>query len=139
MSRRITSSLKPVSCEMAETANERKHKMRARNSCGIVLLVLTFLCSCNSPFANNIGRKGDFITAFGGKTLEPKYRDVHVSYGLDPKNERYLVHVPESYTKSSPRFPMDGRAYSTHTECCSLLRKTAETTKITTDGWVWLC
>ncbi len=98
MSRRITSSLKPVSCEMAETANERKHKMRARNSCGIVLLVLTFLCSCNSPFANNIGRKGDFITAFGGKTLEPKYRDVHVSYGLDPKNERYLVHVPESYT-----------------------------------------
>ncbi len=83
---------------MAATANERKHKMRAGNSCGIALLVLTFLCSCSSPFANNIGRKGDFITAFGGKTLEPKYRDVHISYGLDPKNERYLVHVPQSYT-----------------------------------------
>ncbi len=79
-------------------ANERKHKMRAGNPCGIALLVLTFLSSCSSPFANNIGRKGDFITAFGGKTLEPKYRDVHVSYGLDPKNERYLVHIPESYT-----------------------------------------
>ncbi len=72
--------------------------MRAGNSWGIALLVLTFLCSCGSPLTNNIGRKGDFITAFGGTTLGPKYRDVHISYGLDPKNERYLVRVPESYT-----------------------------------------
>jgi len=100
MSRRVISSPKPLSCEMAGTANGRKHK--TGNPWGIALLVSTFLCSCGSPLTNNIGRKGDFITAFGGTTLEPKYRNVHISYGLDPKNERYFVHVPDSYAGDVP-------------------------------------
>lgn len=87
---------------MPVTANGRKHKMSAGNPWGITLLVLTFFCSCGSPLASNIGRKGDFITAFGGTTLGPKYRDPHISYGLDPSSERYLVHVPDSYAGNVP-------------------------------------
>lgn len=68
----------------------------------IALLVLTLLCSCKSPLATNIGRKGDFIIAFGGTTLEPKYHDSHISYGLDPNTERYLLHVPDSHAGDVP-------------------------------------
>ena len=70
MSRHITSSLKPVSCEMAVTGPiRRKHTSSRGNPLGIALLVLTFLCSCGAPPANNVGPKGDFITVFGGTSL----------------------------------------------------------------------
>ena len=101
-SRRVTSSLKPVSCEMPVMANGPKHKMSARSPWGIALLLLTFLCSCGSRPATNIGRKGDFITVFGGTMLRPKYRDPHISYSLDPGSESYFVHVPESYAGDVP-------------------------------------
>ena len=69
---------------------------------GTAVLALGFLCSCGSPRANNVGRKGDFIAAFGGTAVAPEYRNVHITYGLDPKREKYFVHVPNDYVEDRP-------------------------------------
>src|SRR4029077_11280676 len=64
---------------------------------GTAVFASAFLCSCGSPSANDIGRKGDFIAAFGGTAFAPEHRNVHIKYSLDPNREKYFVHVPATY------------------------------------------
>ena len=64
---------------------------------GTAVFASAFLCSCGSPRANDIGRKGDFIAAFGGTAFAPEHRNVHIKYSLDPNREKYFVHVPATY------------------------------------------
>jgi hypothetical protein len=47
-------------------------------------------------------RTGDFVIVFGGNRLTPKHRDPNIDYNLDPAKERYFVHIPESYTGTTP-------------------------------------
>ena len=47
-------------------------------------------------------RTGDFITTFATHPLAPERRDPHISYDLDPPNERFFIHIPADYAGDSP-------------------------------------
>ena len=66
-----------------------------------VLLTLLSCSACNEP-AQADSRTGTFFTVFTGPSLSPKRLSSHVAYKMDPAKERYLVHVPASYSGTDP-------------------------------------
>ena len=63
----------------------------------IVLVLVASILWCGLSSVARAQRTGDFVTAFGGERLAPKYRSPHVAYRLNPGAERFFVHVPVSY------------------------------------------
>ena len=63
---------------------------------------VTIITSHSAPSPPSRPTTGAFMAVFRGEPLVPRYRNPNVSYGLDPKQERFFVYVPESYTGATP-------------------------------------
>jgi hypothetical protein len=66
---------------------------------GSILLAL-LLAACSDAQVRT--RTGDFVTVFATHSLIPERRDAHISYDLDPSNEKFFVHIPADYTGDRP-------------------------------------
>lgn len=67
---------------------------------GAVALLILMLAACSGAQVHK--RTGDFITTFATHPLVPERRDAHISYDLDPANERFFIHIPADYAGDEP-------------------------------------
>lgn len=67
---------------------------------GAVVLLTLMFAACSG--AQVPTRTGDLITTFATHPLVPEQRDRHITYDLDPGNERFFIHIPADYTGSEP-------------------------------------
>jgi hypothetical protein len=67
---------------------------------GAVALLILMFAACSDAQAHT--RTGDFITTFATYPLVPERRDAHISYDLDPANERFFIHIPANYAGDEP-------------------------------------
>jgi hypothetical protein len=67
---------------------------------GAVALLILMFAACSDAQVHT--RTGDFITTFATYQLVPQRRDAHISYDLDPANERFFIHIPADYAGDEP-------------------------------------
>lgn len=70
----------------------------ARKFLTLALVVAILASSACQKSAQAESRIGTFFVNFGGPNLTPNRLSSHLAYNLDPTKERYLVHVPASYS-----------------------------------------
>lgn len=73
-----------------------------RRALAVAVLLILLACSACNKSAQVESRTGTFFTVFGGTNLTPKRPSSHIAYNLDPAKERYLIHVPPSYSGTDP-------------------------------------
>lgn len=73
-----------------------------RRALTVAVLLIVVACSACNKSAQAESRTGTFFAVFGGPNLTPKRPSSHIAYNLDPEKERYLIHVPPSYSGTDP-------------------------------------
>jgi len=74
----------------------------ARSPLTIAILVVVLATSACNKSVQAESRTGTFFAVFGGANLTPQRLSPHIAYNLEPSKERYLVHVPASYSGADP-------------------------------------